>query len=129
MRLLEVTIGPKVHTRGSTFGTGFRVGKTVEENVMNTLHNVRKFALVAVLATGALIASASQADEIAQLGSLVVTAPRVTDSDAPMLGVMTVTARRPADARVADLGSITVTASRTASLAVATAPSSVHSWQ
>jgi hypothetical protein len=96
---------------------------------MSTLHNVRKFALVAALAAGALIASASQAGEIAQIGGLLVTAPRASESVAPMLGAMTVTARRPADAQVADLGGITVIARRTGSVTVATAPSKVHSWQ
>jgi hypothetical protein len=94
---------------------------------MSTLHGIRKFALVAVLATGALIVSASQADEIAQLGSLVVTAARVSDTDAPMLGGMTVTARRPADARFADLGGITVTANSLGTVTVAARPSD-HSW-
>jgi hypothetical protein len=127
LRLLESTVEPKVHTPGSTFRTGFRVGQTVEENVMSTLHRVGKFALVAVLATGALVAPASQADEIAQLGSLVVTAARISDTDAPMLGGMTVTARRAADTRVADLGGITVTASRIGTVTVAARPSD-HSW-
>lgn len=96
---------------------------------MSTLHTVRKFAMVAVLATGALIASASQADEAVHLGSMVVTAPRVSDTDVPMIGAITVTARRPADTRVADLGGITVTARRIGSVSVATTESTNHSWQ
>lgn len=96
---------------------------------MSTLHTVRKFAMVAALATGALIASASHADETVHLGSMVVTAQRVSVAEAPMIGAITVTARRPADTRVADLGGITVSARRIGSVSVATTESTNHSWQ
>lgn len=120
---------------------------------MNTLHTVRKFALVAALATGALIASASQADEsrtsgervvanlghmtvvarrpaeFAHLGSMVVTASRIADTRVADLGSITVSAPRLADTQVADLGGMTVTARRIATVVADASKSSVHSWQ
>ncbi len=109
---------------------------------MSTLQRIRKFALVAVVATGALIASATQADEgrtserpsiagtianlgqmtvlarrpaeIAHLGSMTVTAQRLSDTRVADLGAMTVTALRFSDTLVADLGAMTVTARRAA---------------
>lgn len=122
---------------------------------MNTLHRIREFALVAILATGTLIASATQADErrpsgersvarsiahlgemtvlgrrlgeIADLGSMTVTARRLSDTLVADLGTMTVSARRTADTQVADLGGMTVTARRIATVTVAAQPSN-HSW-
>lgn len=147
MRLFEWTIERKVHTTEITLETGIGNGKTVEEKVMNTLHTFRKFALVAALATGALIASASPAGEVSYLGSMVVTASRASEAQIADLGSITVSASRLADTHVADLGSITVNASRIAdtrfaslggmtvtarrinTLTVATAESSVHSWE
>ena len=118
---------------------------------MSTLQRIREFALVAVLLTGALNASAPQADEgrpsdrpsvvgaiadlghmtvlarrdaeVANLGSLIVSAPRLSDAGVADLGAMTVTSRRAADTKVADLGGITVTARRIGSAALAARPS------
>jgi hypothetical protein len=118
-----------VHTTEITLETGIGNGKTVEEKVMNTLHTVRKFALVAALATGALIASASQADEVTHLGSMVVTASRVSDTRIADLGSITVSAPRIAGTRVASLGGMTVTARRINTLTVASEATSVHSWE
>jgi len=122
---------------------------------MSTLQRIREFALVAVLLTGALNASAPQVDEsrpsdrpsvagtiadlghmtvlarrdaeVAHLGSMIVSAPRLSDAGVADLGAMTVTARRAADTKVADLGGITVTARRIGSVALAEQPSD-HSW-
>ncbi len=96
---------------------------------MSTLHRIREFALVTVMATGALMASATQADEVgarqrvdivgtyADLGHVTVTARR--SAEVAELGSMTVSAQRLSDTRFADLGSITVTARRSAALLVA----------
>ena len=116
---------------------------------MSTLHRVREFALVAVLATGALMATAAPAEqanvadsfadlgsmtvtasrpaEVAHLGSMTVTAPRSFATRFASLGTMTVTAERVADSRVADLGRMTVTATRIAPVLVAAQPSN-RSW-
>lgn len=120
---------------------------------MNTLHGIRTIALVATVAAGALIASATQvladcagasgavADlghitvlarretPVADLGSLTVTAPRLARASFADLGAITVTASRIADARVADLGGLTVTAKRSATVAVASAESSARFWK
>jgi hypothetical protein len=120
---------------------------------MNTLNGIRKAALIATLAGGSLIASATQvlADEahasaavaalghitvlapretpIADLGGLTVTASRLTRLSFADLGAITVTAPRVADARFADLGSVTVTAKRGATVSVAAAESSNRFWK
>jgi hypothetical protein len=98
-----------------------------KESAMSTLHGIRRFALVTLMATGALIASVAQAGEVgasgrvdaravADLGHLTVTAQRTTE--VAELGSMTVSARHVSDLRVADLGGITVTARRSAALLV-----------
>ena len=116
---------------------------------MSTLHRIRDFAWVATLATGVLVASAAPAcDEpvterssialiadlghmtviaprdagVADLGSLTVTAQRLSDTDTRFadLGAMTVTAPPATVAGVADLGEITVTATRIQTVTVAT---------
>ena len=122
---------------------------------MSTLHRIRKFALVTVMTTGALIASATQADglgaservdivgayadighvtvtarrsaEVAELGSMTVSARRLSDTRVADLGAITVTARRSAALLVADLGSLTVIATRTETMRVAARPSD-RSW-
>ncbi|HZF26409.1 MAG TPA: hypothetical protein VEZ88_09125 [Steroidobacteraceae bacterium] len=91
---------------------------------MNT-HTIRKLAFTTVLATAALMASASQASEecvretgayaseenyVAVLGHMYVTASRATR--VADLGALVVTARRNADSRVASLGAMTVSAKR-----------------
>jgi hypothetical protein len=124
---------------------------------MNTLHGIRKIALISMLAAGTLVASATQvlaerADEapgisdavadlghitvlarretpIADLGSLTVTAPRQTRVSFGDLGAITVTASHIADARVADLGGLTVSAKRYPTVAVATAESATRFWK
>jgi hypothetical protein len=105
------------------------LGKRSKESAMSTLHRIRELMLVTTLATGALMASATQADEVctserpdlvstyADLGHVTVTAWR--SAEAAKLGSMTVSAQRLSNARVADLGSITVTARRSAALLVA----------
>src|SRR5262245_33279946 len=121
---------------------------------MSTLHRIRNVMLVTVIATGALMASATQADEIrscerhaivrtyadlgqvtvtagrsvelARLGSMTVSAQR--DTRVADLGALTVTAVRPADLRVADLGSLTVTATRTGTILVVAARPSNRTW-
>ena len=105
------------------------IGKRSKESAMSTLHRIREFALVTVMATGALMASATQADEVrtserpdivgtyANLGHVTVTARR--SAEVAELGSMTVSAQRLSDTRVADLGAITVTARRSAALLVA----------
>lgn len=111
---------------------------------MNTLHRIREFALVAVLATGALITSSAQAGEVipgldamieraernaqvADLGGMTVSAERIHDARIADLGAMTVIARRAAYTSVADLGRLTVTAPRTGTLAVGSLPAG-HAW-
>ena len=121
---------------------------------MSTLHRIREFALVTVMATGALIASATQADgvgacervdvartyadlghvtvtarrsEVAALGSMTVSAQRLADTRVADLGAITVTARRSPVLLVADLGSLTVTATRIETMRVAARPSD-RSW-
>lgn len=81
---------------------------------MGTLQRIQEFTLVAVMATGALIASATQADEgltseqanvtsmFADLGHITVLARR--PAEVAHLGSMVVTAQRLSDTRVADLG-------------------------
>lgn len=120
---------------------------------MNTLHGIRKLALSAALGLGALIASATPAvgdragdassfadlgqitvlarrdAPVADLGSLIVSAPRLTDASFADLGTLTVTASRIADARVADLGGLTVTAKRRAPVTVATIQASGRFWK
>ena len=131
------------------------LGKRSKENAMSTLHRIREFALVTVMATGALIASATQADELgaservdivgtyadmghmtvmarrsaeaAELGSMTVNARRLSDTHVADLGAMTVTARRSAALLVADLGSLTVIATRLEPMRVAARPSD-RSW-
>jgi hypothetical protein len=95
---------------------------------MSTLHRIRELTLVTTLATGALMASATQADEVrtserpdivgtyADLGHVIVTARR--SAEVAELGSMTVSAQRLSNSRVADLGAITVTARRSAALLV-----------
>ena len=155
MRLMDWTFAQKVPTPEITLRTRIAKGKTktVEEKVMNTLHGIRRIALIATLAAGALIASATQvladcagangavADlghitvlahretRVADLGSLTVTAPRRARVSFADLGAITVTASRIADARVADLGGLTVTAKRSATVAVASAESSARFWK
>ena len=119
---------------------------------MSTLHRIREFALVTVMAMGALIAPATQADEVgaskqidvapdlgqmtvtaqcsaevAELGSMTVNAQRLSDTRLADLGAITVTARRSAALLVADLGSLTVIATRLETLRVAAQPSD-RSW-
>ncbi len=124
---------------------------------MNTLHGIRQFALSAALGFSALTASAVPAiaepasdaqsvagtfadlgqitvrarreAAVADLGSLVVSAPRLKAVRFADLGSMTVTASRIADTRVADLGALTVTARRTAAVTVATAQTSNRFWK
>ena len=67
---------------------------------MSTLHRIREFALVTVMATGALMASATQADEVGASERSDIVG---TYAD---LGHMTVMARRSAE--VAELGSMIV---------------------
>ena len=120
---------------------------------MSTLNRIREFALVAAVAAGVLVTSAAPACEdeaieranialfvdlghmtvlaqrdtnVADLGSLTVTAPRLSDVRIADLGSMTVTAPRIAT-RVADLGSMTVTATRFETVVVA-ARGSDRSW-
>ncbi|HZF26300.1 MAG TPA: hypothetical protein VEZ88_08565 [Steroidobacteraceae bacterium] len=123
---------------------------------MSTLHRIREFALVTLMATGALMASATQADgvgacervdvsrtfadlghvtvtarrfaEVAELGSMTVSAPRLSDTRFADLGAITVTARRSAVLLIADLGSLTVTAPRIETIRVAARPSD-RSWE
>jgi hypothetical protein len=117
---------------------------------MSTLKRIREIATIAVLATGALIASVSvanagcasdetsavafadlgqltvtaeRAEHVADLGGLTVTASRLSDKQFADLGSLTVTASRFADVRVADLGDLTVTATRIKGSTVATRPS------
>lgn len=106
---------------------------------MSTLHRIRELTLVTTLATGALIASPTQADEVcssersdiagtyADLGHVTVTAPRLSHTRVADLGAITVTARRSAALLVADLGSLTVTATRIETTRVAARPSD-RSW-
>jgi hypothetical protein len=122
---------------------------------MSTQNRIREFVLVTVMATGALMASATQADgvhgcvqtdivrayadlghvtvtaqrsaDVAKLGSMIVSAQRLSDTRVADLGAITVTAQRPADLRVADLGSLTVTAKRIGTILVAAQPSN-RSW-
>ena len=119
---------------------------------MSTLHGIRQFALVTLMATGALIAAATQAGacervdvartfadlghvtvtaqrsvEVAELGSMTVSAQRLSHTRLADLGTITVTARRHAALLVADLGSLTVTATRVETMRVA-ARSSDRSW-
>jgi hypothetical protein len=119
---------------------------------MNTLHRIREFALVTVMATGALMVLAIQADgvsacerhdssadtghvtvagarstEVAELGSMTIQAKRFSYPLVTDLGAITVTASRPAELRVADLGSLTVTATRFDTILVAARPSN-RSW-
>lgn len=124
---------------------------------MNTLYGIRQFALSAALGLSALTASAVPASVdrssdaqgvagtfadlghitvrarreavVADLGSMVVSAPRLKVASFADLGSMTVTASRIADTRVADLGALTVTARRTAPVTVATAQSSNRFWK
>ena len=124
---------------------------------MNTLHGIRHFALSAALGLSALTASAlpALADRtsdaqsvagtfadlgqitvrarreaaVADLGSMVVSAPRLKAVSFADLGSMTVTASRIADTRVADLGALTVTAKRSAATTVAAAQSSDRFWK
>ena len=117
---------------------------------MNTLNGTLKVALIATLAAGSLIASATRVQAhvsaavadlghitvlapretpIADLGGLTVTASRLTHLSFADLGAITVTASRIADARLADLGSITVTAKRAATVSVAAAESSNRFWK
>jgi hypothetical protein len=111
--------------------------------------------LVTLMATGALMASATQADgvgaservdivgtyadlghmtvtarhsaEVAALGSMTISARRLSDTRVADLGAITVTARRSAALLVADLGSLTVIATRIETLRVAARPSD-RSW-
>jgi hypothetical protein len=127
-----------------------------KENAMSTLHTIRQFALVTLMATGALIASATQAGEVgacervdvvrsvadlghvtvtaqrsaevADLGSMTVSAQRLSATRLADLGTITVTARRHAALLVADLGSLTVTAPRVDTMTVA-ARSSDRTWE
>jgi hypothetical protein len=122
---------------------------------MSTLHGIRGFALATLMATGVLLASATQAGEVctseradiirtyadlghvtvtagrsaevAELGSMTVSAQRLSDTRVADLGSITVTARRSAALLVADLGSVTVTATRMETVRVA-AQSSARSW-
>jgi hypothetical protein len=90
---------------------------------------IRQLAFTMLLATGALMVSATQASDecvrqdpgyatsenyVASLGHMYVTAPRATR--VADLGSLVVTARRDAVATVAQLGSLTVTARREAPL-------------
>jgi hypothetical protein len=112
---------------------------------MSTLHRIREFALVATLGLGIVVGSVALACEepagrqasialfadlgsmaveasrdaaVAHLGSMTVTAERVSDVQFAELGAMTVTAPR-ADNRVADLGGMTVEATRIKTVTVA----------
>jgi hypothetical protein len=155
LRLMDWTIQPKVHTPESPSVHGSELGKRSKESAMSTLHRIREFALVTVMATGALMASATQADEVcaseradivgtyadlghmtvtarhsaevAELGSMTVGARRLSDTRVADLGAITVTARRSAALLVADLGSLTVTATRIETIRVAARPSD-RSW-
>jgi hypothetical protein len=120
------------------------------------LHRIREFALAATLGVGALVGSAALACEtpkdgqasialfvdlgqmtvvaspeveVASLGSMTVTAPRLPgiNSQFADLGAMTVTAPRTTATPVADLGSITVAASRIKTVTVA-ARASDRNW-
>jgi hypothetical protein len=112
---------------------------------MSTQYRIREFVLV-TMATGALMASATQADTcvqpavlnttyadlghmtataprltgVAELGSMTVSAQRVSYPLVADLGAITVSAPRSADIQVAELGSLTVTAKRTSTILVAT---------
>src|SRR5262245_54011920 len=126
-------------------------GKGSKESAMSTLHGIRKFALITMMATGALTASVTQAETCAQhaipstsyadlgqvtvtaprfaeLGSMVVSAQRLADTRVADLGAITVTAPRLTDIQVADLGSLTVTATRFNTVLVAAQPSN-RSWE
>ena len=119
---------------------------------MNTLHRIRKFAFVTVMATGAMMVLATQAEgvracerhdsaadtghvtiagarstETAELGSMIIRAKRFTYPLVTDLGSITVTAPRSANVQVADLGSLTVTATRFDAILVAAQPSA-RSW-
>ena len=96
---------------------------------MSTQQKIRGIALATLMATGALLASATQAGEgctneradiirtYANLGHVTVTGQR--SAEVAELGSMTVSAQRLSNTRLADLGSITVTARRSAALLVA----------
>jgi hypothetical protein len=155
LRLMDWTIQPKVHTPESPSVRGSKLSKRSKESAMSTLHRIREFALVTMMITGALIASATQADkvgacervdvartyadlghltvtaqrsaEVAALGNITVIAQRLSDTRVADLGAITVTARRSAALLVADLGSLTVTATRIETLRVAARPSD-RSW-